>query len=84
LLEVIGSLYGLPVPPHVNEKAREQEEQLTLAADKFLEQQPQLKVILKQLEENYDSRINEKKEQIHLSPEMEKFLKELNGRFDLG
>jgi len=84
LMEVIGSLYGLQVPQEAIEKAKEQEEQFSQVAEQFLQQQPQLRVILKQLEDNYDARINEQKEEIHLSPEVEKFLKELNGRFEQG
>ncbi len=84
LMEVIGSLYGLQVPQEAIEKAKEQEEQFRQVAEQFLQQQPQLRVILKQLEDNYDARINEQKEEIHLSPEVEKFLKELNGRFEQG
>jgi predicted ATP-grasp superfamily ATP-dependent carboligase len=84
LMEVIGSLYGLPVPQESIEKAKEQEEQFSQAAEQFLQQQPQLRVILKQLEENYDARVKQQKEIIRLSPEVEKFLKEMNGRFDQG
>jgi hypothetical protein len=36
---------------------------------------------LKQLEDNYDSRINENKEETRLSPEVEKFLQDLEKRF---
>ena len=81
LLEVVGSLYGLAVPVDEIEKAKKQDEQFTLTAEQFLQQQPQLKIILKQLEDNYDARISKEKEEIRLSPEVEKFLKELNGRF---
>jgi predicted ATP-grasp superfamily ATP-dependent carboligase len=84
LMEVMESLYGVPVPQGVAEKAKEQETQFKQIAEQFLEQQPQLKVILKQLEDVYDARIKDQKEEIHLSPEVEKFLKELNGRFEQG
>ena len=83
-MEVIGSLYGLPVPYETIEKAKEQEERFSQISEQFLQQQPQLRVILQQLEENYDARVKEHKEEIHLSPEVEKFLKELNGRFEQG
>ena len=84
LMEVIGSIYGFPVPPEIAEKAREQAEQFNATAEQFLLQQPQLRVLLKQLEDNYDARVTDKKEDIHLSPEVEKFLRELNTRFDQG
>ena len=84
LMEIIGSLYGLPVPPEIAEKAKEQADQFNATAEQFLLQQPQLRVLLKQLEDNYDARVTDKKEDIHLSPEVEKFLRELNTRFDQG
>ena len=82
LMEVVGSLYELPVPQEVVEVAKEQEEQFKRMAEQFLLQQPQLRVILSQLEENYDSRVKDQKQEIRLSPEVEKFLKEMNGRFE--
>ncbi len=84
LLEIIDSIYGLPVPPELVDKAKEQTDQFNATAEQFLLQQPQLRVLLKQLEDNYDARVTDKKEDIHLSPEVEKFLKELNTRFDQG
>ncbi len=82
LVEVIGSIYGLTVPQEVVDKSKEQSDQFNATAEQFLLQQPQLRVILKQLEDNYDARIKDKKEDIHLSPEVEQFLRELNTRFD--
>jgi hypothetical protein len=84
LMEVIGSLYGLPVPQNSIERAKEQEGQLRQVAEQFLEQQPQLRIILKQLEDNYDARTTREKEEIKLSPEVEKFLQELGKRFEQG
>jgi len=84
LLEVIGSIYGLPVPQEVIEKAKEQEKQFKKVAEQFLLLRPELKVMLSQLEENYDARVKDQKHEIHLSPEVEKFLKEMNGRFEQG
>jgi predicted ATP-grasp superfamily ATP-dependent carboligase len=84
LMEVIGSLYGLPVPREAIEEAKEQEDRFSQISEQFLQQQPQLRVILKKLEDNYDARVKDQKEEIHLSPEMEKFLKELDGRFGKG
>lgn len=84
LMEVIGSLYDLPVPQEAIDKAKEQDERFSQISEQFLEQQPQLRVMLKQLEESYDARVKSQKKEVHLSPEVEKFLKELNGRFDKG
>ena len=84
LLEVIGSIYGLPVPQEVIEKAKEQADQFKHVAEQFLLLRPELKVMLSQLEENYDARVKDQKHEIRLSPEVEKFLKEMNGRFEQG
>ncbi|MDO8715445.1 MAG: PAC2 family protein [Dehalococcoidales bacterium] len=81
LLEVIGSLYGLEVPQEAVDKAREQEDRFRQQSEQLLDQQPELRTILKQLEDNYDARVNARKEVTRLSPEVEKFLKELNERF---
>ena len=47
LLEVIGSIYGLPVPQEVIEKAKEQADQFKHVAEQFLLLRPELKVMLK-------------------------------------
>ena len=82
LMEVIGSLYGLDVPQEAVDKAREQEQRFSKMSAQFLEQQPELRTVLKQLEDNYDARVNSGKEATRLSPDVEKFLKELNDRFE--
>jgi hypothetical protein len=82
LMDVIGSLYGLFALPEVVEKAKEQEEQVSQAAELYLQQFPQLRLILKQLEDQYDARIKGQKEEIRLSPEDQEFLQELNRRFE--
>jgi hypothetical protein len=82
LMEVVGSLYDLPVAEEDSRLAEAEGEQFTLAAEQFLEQNPQLRTILKQLEDNYDARVNRGKEEVRLSPEVEKFLQELSKRFD--
>jgi hypothetical protein len=81
LMEVISSLYGLVMPQEDIEKADQQEKQIRFIAEQFMEQEPRLRVVLNQLEDNYDSRINENKEETQLSPEVEKFLQELEKRF---
>jgi hypothetical protein len=82
LMEVVGSLYDLPVAEEDSRLAETESEQFKLAAEQFLEQNPQLRAILKQLEDNYDARVNRDKEEVRLSPEVEKFLQELSKRFD--
>jgi hypothetical protein len=84
LIEVLSSLYDIPMLEGDIEKSDSQDEQLKQTAEHYLNQQPQLRIMLKQLEENYDARIEKRKEKIQLSPEVEKFLRELNGRFEPG
>ncbi len=81
LMDVIASLYGFTMPQEDIERADQQEKQIGLIAEQFMEQEPRLRLVLKQLEENYDSRIHENKEETRLSPEVEKFLQDLEKRF---
>ena len=81
LMEVISSLYGFAMPQEDMEKADQQEKQIGLIAEQIMEQEPRLRLVLKQLEDNYDSRINANKEETRLSPEVEKFLQDLEKRF---
>ena len=81
LMEVISSLYGFAMPQEDMEKADQQEKQIGLIAEQIMEQEPRLRLVLKQLEDNYDSRINANKEATRLSPEVEKFLQDLEKRF---
>jgi hypothetical protein len=81
LMEVISFLYGFAMPQEDMEKAVQQEKQIGLIAEQIMEQEPRLRLVLKQLEDNYDSRINENKEETRLSPEVEKFLQDLEKRF---
>ncbi|MFH0769369.1 MAG: PAC2 family protein [Chloroflexota bacterium] len=79
IMEMLGSLYALPVDKTYIEKAEQQLEQINLA----LEKNPELKVIVKQLETNYEARATKKEDEKspRLSPEVEKFLIEMNKRF---
>ena len=81
LMEVISFLYGFSMPPEDIEKANEQQEQVRLISEQIIEQEPRLGHILKELEANYDSRIKEDKKETKLSPEVEKFLQDLDRRF---
>ena len=83
LLEACESLYGIPVPQSVIEKARDEDEQVKATAEAFLKQNPQLRFMLTQLENNYDARVNNH-EQVRLSPEIEKFLQDMSRGFDAG
>ena len=81
LMEVISSLYDFAMPQADIEKADQQEGQVRLIAEQIIQQEPRLGLILRQLEANYDSRIKEEQEETRLSPEVEKFLQDLNKRF---
>ncbi|HEX76089.1 MAG TPA: PAC2 family protein [Dehalococcoidia bacterium] len=80
LLEVLCSLYHFPVDlEQVKGKAERQYAQLSLA----MEKEPQVKRVVEQLEEYYEARTNRvKEEQPRLSPEIEKFLREIGKGFD--
>ena len=84
LMEVICSLYDFTLPQVDVEKAMEQEEQVNRIAEQMIQGDPRLKFILDQLEENYDSRVKEGEEEVRLSPEVEKFLQDMNRRFRQG
>jgi hypothetical protein len=79
MLEELGSLYDLPKDDSYVTKAERQQEQINSA----LEKNPQLKTIVEQLENHYDSRAETRKEDEtpRLSPEVETFLAEMDRRF---
>ncbi len=79
LMEMLGSLYDIPKDESYIEKAEQQLEQISVA----LEKNPQLRAIVEQLETRYEARANKKKEEEtpRLSPEVEKFLTEMEKRF---
>ena len=79
LAEVLCSLYRLPINiEELKRKAERQGEEMNRALDK----EPQLKHVVRQLEAYYDARFAEVDEaQMKLSPEVEKFLKDVTKRF---
>lgn len=83
LMNILSAIYSIPVNEQQLAKAARQVEQINTA----LENNPQLKAIIKQLENHYDTR-NEKpdeyQETTRLSPEVEKFLSEMDKRFREG
>ena len=81
LMEIISLLYGFSLPKEDKEKADEQEEQVRLIAEQMLKQDPRLGEILKQLEDRYDSGVKQDQKETRLSPEVEKFLLDLDRRF---
>jgi hypothetical protein len=81
LMEVLSFLYNVAMPQAEIEKANQQEEQVRQIAEQIIQQEPRYKLILEQLEASYDSRIKEEKPETQLSPEIEKFLQDLDRRF---
>ena len=81
LMEIISFLYGFSLPKEDMEKANEQEEQVRLIAEQMLKHDPRLGEILKQLEAHYDGGAKQDQKETRLSPEVEKFLLDLERRF---
>ena len=84
IMEILCSLYDFTMTQADMEKAEEQEEQVRRIAEQMMLQEPRFRLILKQLETNYDSRVEEGKKEIQLSPEVEQFLNSLGRRFRQG
>jgi predicted ATP-grasp superfamily ATP-dependent carboligase len=87
LMEALGALYDFPMAQDDAEKAKQQEDQTRQIAEQMIAEEPRLRLILNQLEANYDSRVEENKEEVQLSPlspEVEKFLQDLDRRFRQG
>lgn len=82
LMQVLSSIYELPVDEAYIEKAKRQRERISLA----LEKNPQLKTTIEQLETHYDARAKSSEEEgtPRLSPEVERFLTEIERRFQEG
>jgi hypothetical protein len=84
LMEVLSILYDFPLSEEDADKAKEQQEQVSQIAEQFIQQEPSYRLILNQLEAYYDSRVGQAKEETKLSPEVEKFLRDLGRRFQQG
>ncbi len=82
IMNVLGSLYGLPMDETYIEKAERQREQINAELNK----NQQLKAIVEQLEAHYEERSERKRQEgtTRLSPEVEKFLSEMDRRFREG
>ena len=81
LMEVLHSLHGFVMPEADAEKANEQAKQVDQIAEQIMQQEPRWRVVLNQLEANYDARVGEREEETRLSPEVERFLQDLDSRF---
>jgi predicted ATP-grasp superfamily ATP-dependent carboligase len=82
IMSILTTLYGISVDQAYIDKSKQQLEQIDMALDN----NPQLKAIVQQLESHYNSRTEEKKEKEtpRLSPEVERFLAEMDRRFREG
>ncbi|MDD5039254.1 MAG: PAC2 family protein [Dehalococcoidales bacterium] len=82
LMEVLSSLYNLPMDESYIKKA---ERQLDLIGS-AIEKNPQLKAVVEQLEAHYEARSEKKRDEEtpHLSPEVETFLTEMEKRLREG
>ncbi len=80
LMKILSGMYGIPVDKSCAEKSEHQLKQI----DQAVSANSQLQSIIEQLENHYEARISQKKdkEQPRLSPEIEKFLLEMDQRFD--
>jgi hypothetical protein len=79
LMEVLGSLYDFPKDETDIVKAKQQLEGINAA----VEERPELKDIVSQLEARYETKAEQKSGEITpLSPEVEKFLRELGNGFN--
>lgn len=81
LMQILSLLYGISIDEAVLKKAEKQKEQISEA----VAANPELKSILEQLESHYDrknaSMQTSDERHSHLSPDVEKFLKEMESRF---
>ncbi len=82
LMKILSSLYDIPENETFLRKADKQLEQINAALDR----NPQLKATIQQLETHYEARARRRKEEEtpKLSPEVEKFLSEMDKRFREG
>ncbi len=79
LMKILSSMYGVPVDQSYAEKSEHQLKQI----DQAVSANSQLQSIIEQLENHYEARVSKKKDkEPHLSPEIEKFLLEMDQRFD--
>jgi len=78
LMDMVASLYGIPVDKEYYEKAQQQTDELNQALIK----NPQLKDIIQEMEAEYGQHPRHRPErQTPLSPEIERFLSEMERRF---
>ena len=79
LMRILSSIYGIPIDQSIENNALRQMEQINAALDN----NPQLKSVVKQLENSYDNRSENTEDHstTELSPEVQNFLAEMDRRF---
>ena len=79
LMTIMSHLYGVPVDQETVRRAEQQREQL----DSIVSDNPKLQEIVSQLEARYDARVEKTEREAlpALSPEVERFLREMEQRF---
>ena len=79
IMSILSSLYGIPVDESYARRAEKQQEQINSALNK----NPELKMVIEQLENHYEARNARQQEDEGqpLSPEIERFLAEMDRRF---
>lgn len=79
LMDILSDIYNLPIEQKYIDQSKQQLGQVSEA----LEKNPQLKTIIGQLETHYDTRNDppDEEEMTELSPEVEKFLAEMDRKF---
>ena len=86
VMEMLGSLYNIPIDKSYEARAQSQREQIDIALNK----NPELKTVIEQLEHTYefhsgdaggDEDEEDNEEDTRLSPEIEQFLAEMDKRF---
>jgi predicted ATP-grasp superfamily ATP-dependent carboligase len=85
LMEILHTLYGFSISEADSERVSAQEREVDRIAEQIMQQEPRWRLVLKQLEANYDARVGkQQEEETQLSPEVERFLRELDTRFGQG
>lgn len=85
LMEALGSMYGFVLSKADIDKAREQADSVNQVAEQMLKDEPRYRILLQQLEENYDAKLGQvSQSKTRLSPELERLLQDLGKGFGTG
>jgi hypothetical protein len=73
-VEILRSFYGFTMPEAYTNKAKEQDKHVNQLAEQIMQQEPRCRIVLNQLESNYDARVGE--QETGLPPDVERFLQD--------